>query len=291
MMPDIENFEIRFQNMPAETLDKNDVALIGFLSDANSSYKRGAAGAPEQIRRALHCGSANLCSELGVDLAENSRFVDLGDRPVADDVESFLAIEDEVTRITDSGALPLVLGGDHAISYPVVRAIHHVHGPVNILHFDAHPDLYHDYEGNPYSHASPFARIMENGLASRLVQVGIRTLNQGQREQIKRFGVETHEMASLDIDIIGRDFVGPVYISCDIDALDPAFAPGVSHHEPGGMSVRDILAIIQRLPNRIVAADIVEYNPRRDINDMTAMVAAKLLKEIAGQMLLNATVE
>jgi arginase family enzyme len=123
------------------------------------------------------------------------------------------------------------------------------------------------------------------------VQVGIRTLNQGQREQIKRFGVETHEMASLDIDIIGRDFVGPVYISCDIDALDPAFAPGVSHHEPGGMSVRDILAIIQRLPNRIVAADIVEYNPRRDINDMTAMVAAKLLKEIAGQMLLNATVE
>ena len=275
--------------MPVKKLNKNDVALIGVLSDANSSYKRGAAEAPAFIRRALHCGSANLCSELGVDLAENPRFVDLGDRPVADDVASFLAIEGEISKITVSGALPLVLGGDHAISYPVLRAIHAAHGAVSILHFDAHPDLYHDYEGNPWSHASPFARIMENGLASRLVQVGIRTLNQGQREQVERFGVETHEMTALDIDTIGRDFAGPVYVSCDIDALDPAFAPGVSHHEPGGLSVRDILGVIQRLPNRIVGADIVEYNPGRDINDMTAMVAAKLLKEIAGQMLTNAS--
>lgn len=277
--------------MSVEILSKNDVALLGILSDANSSHKRGAAGAPEFIRRALHCGSANLCSELGVDLAANPRFVDLGDRPVADDAESFLAIEDEIRKITVSGALPLVLGGDHAISYPVMRAIHRAYGPVNILHFDAHPDLYDDFEGNPHSHASPFARIMENGLASRLVQVGIRTLNQGQRQQVERFGVESHEMATLDINSMGRDFVGPVYISCDIDALDPAFAPGVSHHEPGGLSVRDILGIIQRLPNRIVGADIVEYNPSRDINDMTAMVAAKLLKEIAGQMLLNAASE
>lgn len=275
--------------MPVKKLNENDVALIGVLSDANSSYKRGAAEAPVFIRRALHCGSANLCSELGVDLAENPRFVDLGDRPVADDVASFLAIEGEISKITVSGALPLVLGGDHAISYPVLRAIHAAHGAVSILHFDAHPDLYHDYEGNPWSHASPFARIMENGLASRLVQVGIRTLNQGQREQVERFGVETHEMTALDIDTIGRDFAGPVYVSCDIDALDPAFAPGVSHHEPGGLSVRDILGVIQRLPNRIVGADIVEYNPGRDINDMTAMVAAKLLKEIAGQMLTNAS--
>jgi len=128
---------------------------------------------------------------------------------------------------------------------------------------------------------------MENGLAKRLVQVGIRTLNPHQREQIDRFGVESHEMKDVDISSIGRDFDGPVYISCDIDALDPAFAPGVSHHEPGGLSVRDVLGVIQRIPNHIVGADIVEYNPGRDINDMTAMVAAKLLKEIAGMMLLN----
>jgi len=276
--------------MMLEELKSNDVALVGILSDANSSHKRGAAAAPELIRRALHSGSANLCSELGVDLAENNCFIDVGDRQVDNDPESFLSIEDEIIEITQQGALPLVLGGDHAITYPVLRAIKRANGPVNILHFDAHPDLYHDYEGNPYSHASPFARIMEEGLASRLVQIGIRTLNQGQRQQAERFGVEIHEMRNLDMNSMAPDFDGPVYISCDIDALDPAFAPGVSHREPGGLSVRDILGLIQRVPNRIVGADIVEYNPSCDINNMTAMVAAKLLKEIAGRMLLNASV-
>ena len=275
--------------MTLEELKSNDIALVGILSDANSSFKPGAAAAPEFIRRALHCGSANLCSELGVDLAENPCFVDVGDRQVDNDPESFLAIEDEILEITERGALPLVLGGDHAITYPILRAIKRTNGPVNILHFDAHPDLYHDYEGNPYSHASPFARIMEEGLANRLVQVGIRTLNQGQRIQAERFGVEIHEMRNLDMNSFVPGFEGPVYISCDIDALDPAFAPGVSHQEPGGLSVRDLLGLIQRVPNRIVGADIVEYNPSCDINDMTAMVAAKLLKEIAGRMLLNAS--
>lgn len=271
--------------MSIDTLKKNDVALIGILSDVNSSFKRGAARAPEHIRRALHSRSANLCSELGVDLAKNSGFIDVGDRQVEDGAENFLAIETDIDQIIERGALPLVLGGDHAITYPVMRAISRAYGPVNILHFDAHPDLYDDFEGNPYSHASPFARIMENGLANRLVQVGIRTLNPHQREQVERFGVESHEMKDVDLSSIGRDFDGPVYISCDMDALDPAFAPGVSHHEPGGLSVRDILGIIQRIPNRIVGADIVEYNPARDVNGMTAMVAAKLLKEIAGKML------
>ena len=224
---------------------------------------------------------------MGVDLANNPYFVDVGDREVADGAENFLTIEADIDQIIERNALPLILGGDHAITYPVMRAIHRAYGPINILHFDAHPDLYDDFEGNPWSHASPFARIMENGLAKRLVQVGIRTLNRHQREQVKRFGVESHEMKDVDISSIGRDFDGPVYISFDMDALDPAFAPGVSHHEPGGLSVRDILSIIQRMPNRIVGADIVEYNPNRDINDMTAMVAAKLLKEIAGKMLLN----
>jgi len=273
--------------MSIDQLKKNDVALIGIMSDANSSYMPGTAAAPDFIRRALHCGSANLCSELGVDLRDNPLFVDTGDRQIASDTESFLSIETHVSEIIERGALPLTLGGDHAITYPVLRAINRANGPVNILHFDAHPDLYEDFEGNPYSHACPFTRIMEKGLARRLVQVGIRTLNQHQREQVERFGVECFEMKDVDLSSIGRDFDGPVYISCDMDALDPAYAPGVSHDEPGGLSVRDMLGIIQRIPNRIIGADIVEYNPRRDINSMTAMVAAKLLKEIAGKMLLN----
>lgn len=273
--------------MTLRELNKDDVALVGILSDANSSYMPGAAKAPLAIRRALHCGSSNLCSELGVDIGNSPRFVDVGDRQVASDAESFLAIESHINEIGKRGAMPLVLGGDHAITYPVMRAINHAHGAVNILHFDAHPDVYDDFEGNPYSHASPFARIMEDRLANRVVQVGIRTLNTHLSQQVERFGIEVHEMKDLDIASIGGDFEGSVFVSIDMDVLDPAFAPGVSHHEPGGLSVRDVLTIIQRLPNRIVGADIVEYNPARDINDMTAMVAAKLLKEIAGMMLLN----
>jgi len=273
--------------MSVNKLRKNDIALIGIMSDANSSYLSGTAVAPAIIRQALHCESANHYSELGVDLANNPQFIDIGDRQIASDVESFLAIETHINEVIEQGALPLILGGDHAITYPVMRAINRANGPVNILHFDAHPDLYEDFEGNPYSHASPFARIMEKGLAKRLVQVGIRTLNSHQRGQVERYGVESHEMKDVDLASIGGDFNGPVYISCDMDALDPAFAPGVSHHEPGGLSVRDILGIIQRIPSHIVGADIVEYNPDRDINDMTAMVAAKILKEIAGKMLLN----
>lgn len=273
--------------MNTANLNEIDVALIGIMSDANSSYMSGAAIAPDFIREALHCDSSNRYSELGVDLANHPRFLDVGNREIEADPASFMEIEDHIAEILEQDALPLVLGGDHSITYPVMRAIHRAYGPVNILHFDAHPDLYDDFEGNPYSHASPLARIMEENLAGRLVQVGIRTLNQHLREQAARFGVEMHEMANLDIHSIGRDFDGPVYLSIDLDALDPAYAPGVSHHEPGGLSVREVLSIIQQLPGQIVGADIVEYNPTRDINGMTGMVAAKILKEVAGKMLLG----
>jgi len=273
--------------MPYEALKNGDVGLIGIMSDVNSSFMRGSVEAPEVIRRALHCGSSNLWSELGVDLGNHSGFHDLGDREIGESADEFMAIESHMSEIIERGAMPLVLGGDHAITYPVMRAIHQAHGPVNVLHFDAHPDLYTDFEGNPYSHASPFTRILEESLVKRLVQVGIRTLNEHLRQQVVRFGVEVHEMKDIDLAAIGQDFDGPVFISFDMDALDPAFAPGVSHHEPGGLSARDVLGVIQRLPNPVIGADIVELNPQRDINDMTAMVAAKLLREIAGKMLLN----
>jgi len=127
---------------------------------------------------------------------------------------------------------------------------------------------------------------MENNLAKHLIQVGIRTLNQHQREQAERFNVEMHEMTNWR-GYSQINLNGPVYISIDLDALDPAFAPGVSHHEPGGLSVRDILDVIHHIDVPIIGADIVEYNPIRDINGMTAMVATKLYKEICGKMLTN----
>ncbi len=273
---------------PLEQLQPGDLAMIGLCSDNHSSFMPGAAAAPPAIRAALHSGAANLTSEAGIDLDGHPGFFDLGDRQIAPGAENLMGIEDLVAGILDRGARPLVLGGDHAVTYPVLRAVAARHGPVNILHFDAHPDLYDEFEGNRLSHACPFARIMEAGLAQRLVQVGIRTLNAHQKAQAERFGVEIHPMNCFDARTFVPDLAGPAYLSFDLDALDPAFAPGVSHHEPGGLTVREALGILHRLRTPLVGADIVEYNPQRDVQDTTAMVAAKLLKEIGGQMLKSA---
>jgi agmatinase len=183
--------------------------------------------------------------------------------------------------------LPLLsLGGDHSITFPVLRAFHQVYGPLDILHLDAHSDLYDSFEGDSYSHARPFARIMEQGLCSRLVQVGIRSITKHQQEQAERFGVTVISMNQVLRVAIPR-FEKPIYISLDMDVLDPAYAPGVSHHEPGGLSTRELLTIIRGLNVPIVGADIVEYNPKRDLNSMTAMVCAKIFKELAAKMLVN----
>jgi arginase family enzyme len=125
---------------------------------------------------------------------------------------------------------------------------------------------------------------MEDKLASRLVQVGIRTLNAHQAEQAKKFNVDIHDMKNLDITGIPK-FKNPLYISLDIDGIDPAFAPGVSHHEPGGLSSRQVIDIIQNIDAEIIGADIVEYNPERDFQNMTAFLASKLMKEIIVKMM------
>jgi agmatinase len=176
------------------------------------------------------------------------------------------------------------LGGDHSVTYPVLRAVRK-HAPnLTIVHVDAHPDLYDEFEGDRYSHACPFARIMEERLADRLVQVGIRTMTGHQRSQARRFGVEVIEMRSVRDDL--RVAVEtPVYISIDIDALDPAFAPGVSHREPGGLSVRQLLALLQSIEGSIVGADVVELNPGNDPSGVSSMVAGKIVREVIGAML------
>lgn len=164
-----------------------------------------------------------------------------------------------------------------------MRAIAAAHGPVNILHIDAHPDLYDEYEGNRFSHACPFARIMEERLAMRLVQVGIRTLNAHQAAQAKKFKVTMVQMKAFDPATVPIPR-GPTYITIDLDGLDPAFAPGVAHREPGGLSVRDVIRVLHRVQGPVVGADIVELRPASDADGVTAVVASKLLKELAGLM-------
>jgi agmatinase len=186
-------------------------------------------------------------------------------------------------KLLEQDAKVLSLGGDHSITFPVIQAYSGYYQDLNILHFDAHPDLYPEFEGNPYSHACPFSRILESGLVKRVVQIGIRAVTEKQRSQAKKFGVEQIGINTRPEDMV-LEFDGPVYVSLDLDGIDPAFAPGVSHPEPGGLSVRDVLNILHSIKNPIVGADIVEYNPVRDTFNLTATVAVKLLKEIAGIM-------
>jgi arginase len=170
------------------------------------------------------------------------------------------------------------------VTYPILRAVGPSQPQLTILHIDAHPDLYDEFEGDRFSHACPFARIMEERLARRLVQVGIRTINPHQQRQAERFEVEMIDMRRWYAGV-RPTLDGAVYLSVDLDGLDPAFAPGVSHHEPGGLSVRDVLSLVQDSGGTLVGADVVEYNPRRDLGGVTATVAAKIVKEIAGRML------
>jgi agmatinase len=260
------------------------VATLGLPLDENSSFMRGSALAPPLIREALTSGSSNLSTELGVDLDAEPRWIDAGDLTLSTGVAALDEIEAAVARVLERGARVLSLGGDHSVTYPILRAYARSYPRLTILHLDAHPDLYDEFEGNRYSHASPFARIMEEGLATRLVQVGIRTMSPPQRLQVERFGVEVVEMRDVRPGLdLGLE--GPLYLSIDLDALDPAFAPGVSHHEPGGLTTREVLGIVHAIDAPLVGADVVEYNPRRDVVGMTAMLAAKLAKEIAGRML------
>src|SRR5579884_3940853 len=258
------------------------ISILGVPNDDNSSFFKGAAEAPAHIRRELWSEANNLWTETQIDLATPDLLTDRGDVEF-DGGDHWQLIEARATELLETGARPIFLGGDHAITHPLLRAVRRQWPRLTILHFDAHPDIYHDFQGNPRSHASPFARIMEEGLADRLIQVGIRTATGHQREQIARFGVELIEAAHWR-DGLPIEFTTPVYISLDIDGIDPAFAPGVSHREPGGLSPRQVIDLIHRINQPIVGADVVEFNPRCDMSNLTAVVAAKLVKEIAGMI-------
>ena len=268
--------------------------LLGIPLDVNSSYLRGAAGAPPKIREAWRCDASNKWSELGVDVGAAGAFANAGDLQLSDSrdkvADDFTEIERAIGELLENGDRPVSLGGDHSVTYPILKAFARHYSELTIVHFDAHPDLYDEFEGSRVSHACPFARIMEERLAKRLVQIGIRTMVGHQREQAARFGVEVVGMAGLPA-YERLKIGGPVYISFDLDVLDPAFAPGVSHREPGGMTVREAIAHLHAIEGTVVGADLVEFNPVQDVSGVTATVAAKIVKEILGKMIAERRVD
>jgi agmatinase len=257
--------------------------LIGVAFDAASSFRRGAAAAPGAIRAALTSLAGNSWTEGMVDLGGAGTLADAGDIAELGGANARAAIEQAVGKLVASGGRPIVLGGDHSITYPVLRGLRPYHPHLSVLHIDAHPDLYEEFEGDRFSHACPFARVLEERLIDELVQVGIRTMTGHQRAQAERFGVVVIDM---DAWTEGRRprLAHPVYLSIDLDGFDPAHCPGVSHPEPGGITVRDFLYALHRLDVPVVGADVVELNPELDPAGLTARVAAKLVKEIAGRM-------
>ena len=269
-------------------LNKNQtmIKLIGIPYDSNSSFLKGPAYAPQRIRLMDKEGSANAYAENGVEIKEGTVYQDFGDISFesTDRKKAFKTIQKKIKKLLKGKSKVLSFGGDHSVSYPVISAFANKHKGLNILHLDAHADLYDNFDDNPYSHASPFARLMESGKINSLTQVGIRTFNTHQKEQAEKFGIKVVEMKDFSFDFL-KDLAAPLYISLDLDVLDPAFAPGISHHEPGGMTSRDLITIIQNIDVKIVGADIVEYNPVRDIHNMTAMVAYKMMKEIMAKMI------
>lgn len=256
----------------------SSISVLGLPWDKSSSFLRGAEAAPAAIRAALAAESGTLTDEAGRDLGPSLRVrpdLCLAPNTWREEVAA------GATAALSTGPA-IFLGGDHSVTFPILQAVHQRHGAVHLIHIDAHPDLYDRFDDDPYSHACPFARIMEEGLAVSLTQLGIRATNAHQVEQARRFGVRQwpiHEApANAPLP------AGPCYLSIDLDGIDPAFCPGVSHREPGGLSVREVLNLIRRLKGPLVGADVVEYNPSRDVQDQTAHVAAKLVKALAGRM-------
>lgn len=259
---------------------RTDYALLGAPYDAASSYRPGARLAPTAIRELAK--SLNTCTERGHDLV-NLNAADAGDLilpPCARN--SHESLKTEVGRWLARGAVPIVLGGDHSVTVPCFEAVWQRHPDAQLLYFDAHPDLYADYEGDPFSHACVVSRILElDGMSgARITQVGIRASTPAQQATARRSGVRT--VHAWEVDGFVYESALPVYISFDIDVLDPAHAPGCGNPVPGGLSTRQAFDLLRAVRAPVVGVDVVEVNPLLDPHGITALAAARVVIETLG---------
>ena len=279
---------------PAE-LAGVDVAVVGAPFDDLVSDRPGARFGPRAIRAASLAPGAHLRAR--VDALSELRVVDFGDAPVvpADARRSHAAIEEVVGAVVAAGAIPIVLGGDHSISEPDVRACAGVHGPLGLVHFDTHADTAADVFGAELSHGTPMYRLVEDGLVdpSRYVQIGLRGYWPGEREfawQRER-GITAffmHDVRASGLPTVLDEVVAlvgdaPCFLSVDVDVLDPAFAPGTGTPEPGGLTSAELLDACRALASRLnlVGADVVEVAPVAvGTADVTALVADRVAREV-----------
>ncbi len=271
-----------FATEPDPTLP---LAFVGLPCDSQSSFRRGPAAAPARIRSAYDGRCYHATTELGADV--EGLVSDLGDWYPSDDWERTQAeYRTRAENLFLSERVPFFAGGDHAVTVPVVSSLEARDEPIHVVQFDAHPDLYPVYDGDPASHACVAARLLEMEHVASLTQIGVRALNRPQLEVARRHG---GRLALLEArDPIRQDDLGHippearVYVTLDLDVFDPAFAPGVSHAVPGGLTPRHVLRLLHEAGWSLVGMDVVELNPYRDERDRTAVLAARLLHEGMG---------
>jgi agmatinase len=264
--------------------DEFEFAIFGIPFDEKSCYMKGVSKGPPAIRAASTGEAINPWTESSVNIEEETNIVDLGDLDVSGSFwDVFAKTEKQIRDILAKEAVPIVLGGDHSLTYPIVKTFAQKYDHLDVLHFDAHPDLYDELYGDRYSHGCPFARIVEEGYVDNLVQVGIRAATGQHREMAEKYGIRMIEMKDIH-QAMALEFANPLYISVDVDALDPAFAPGVSHHEAGGLSTRQVIDMLHNLKGNIVGLDVVEVNPDRDPVNITASAAVKIIMEVIGKI-------
>ncbi len=270
-----------------------DAALLGIPFDGAVSYRPGPRFAPRDIRQ--HSVLVRPYNPvLDVDPFRVLKVADIGDVDVdpLDVEQTFARVEEAVGRVLEAGAVPVCVGGDHSLSLPILRAVARRHGPVGMVHVDAHQDMWEEYFGHRYFHGTPFRRAVEEGLLDprRVVQVGIRgpVYAEDDFAFARAHGVRwvtadriQREGLAPALDLVHSLRGGPVYLSFDIDGVDPAFAPGTGTPEPGGLSSREALEVVRALAGLdLVGADLVEVSPPYDHAGITALLAAAVLFEV-----------
>jgi len=265
---------------------RNKLVLAGLPDDSQSTFRRGPADAPQCIRAAYDGRCFNATTETGIDLGQ--RVVDFGDvARGASWEETSAAFKKTAATLCSNGCVPFFVGGDHAVTVPVVSALAVLRQPVHVIQIDAHPDLYDTYDGRSSAHACVGARLLEMSHVASLTQIGIRTLNSEQQQFAEPYGDRLHILFARDIEdtIPALSYISPdtaVYMTVDMDGFDPAFAPSVSHPVPGGLTARQVLNFVQHGHWNLVGMDVVEVNPHADVNDQTAILAARVLHEGMG---------
>lgn len=288
-----------FARLPRrEDVPDFDISVVGIPFDAGVTFRPGARFGPSSIREASRLLRPYNPALDSMPFAD-AQVVDAGDitcNPF-DIVEALGQIETELAEFMSDGRPVLSLGGDHTLALPALRAVHAQHGPVALVHFDAHLDTWDTYFGAPYTHGTPFRRASEEGLIrkDRSAHVGIRGSLYDPQDLASDEKMGFTIVHCRDFDRIGVDGIlervlervgdAPLYISIDIDVLDPAFAPGTGTPEAGGMTSRELLAVLRGFRDqKIVAADIVEVSPAYDHAAITAVAAANVAYELVTMM-------